>query len=501
MKKVQLLEDANKENHFYYIPNSVSLSKTPDSLYEFVFWRYINKDGEQEGLLHFLVEFDLRGVSIKSLEKELKERIQDARLIGRIPLTPTNRNSFSIVSSIINSGEVKNISTSQSLDFREDGKAVVAIRLNEFGTSLLWQSFQQNTSDVNILINCSYAARSKNYNFEIKIAFEDFRNQYSGKSNLATSEIESELKPVILNSIKIPFKSYNLEEDKFLKKQADDLASIMVERVLELYFKRTSSSTYLFSPINSVIDTMHFDFTRSITLNIPVQISGNINLSSVKTDRESYLITLDQRDPSFERKKIFFQLGDDFTTAFKDDLNQIRVKAFLAGKGELFAKDLYFDQNTINQETFPQLEFGRGDLLGENWDEVKYQSYWYFRGAADPIVFPNDSTWLSTNNLYVLLDSPVEKRTVTIISLPSKHKNKNVEACIIKFKGLLGNSDEVLKEVLIDASEIGNINKIDLFYNKNTTIKYEIVWLTNEGDIPEQYAPLIKNIILLNPTF
>src|SRR5512142_666644 len=82
---VQLLQDADDPNAYYYVPQFPHLSMRDDSTFEFLCMKYVNPNGGTSGgLFHALVEFTLPPDVLDKVQKELAQKVGGAKIMGAV---------------------------------------------------------------------------------------------------------------------------------------------------------------------------------------------------------------------------------------------------------------------------------------------------------------------------------------------------------------------------------------------------------------------------------
>ncbi len=112
LKGIQLLQDHQDLNAYYYIPRYPRMATNDQGKLEFMFIKYIGKgsSGANGGLFHTLIEFTLDGGELEKLQDTLKLVVnnKNARIAGPVPLQQVMKDgdkglaSFTVVSSILN---------------------------------------------------------------------------------------------------------------------------------------------------------------------------------------------------------------------------------------------------------------------------------------------------------------------------------------------------------------------------------------------------------------
>ena len=196
IKGVQLLRDKDDKNAYYYIPQYPRLSMKADKTYELLCMKYSGKSKESNGgVFHALIEFSLPENVLVELDKELKKKNREGRIIGPVPMmhnTPKEGEdvepSFRIISAILNSTEGANAMTNKVIasgkaPLTPGSKAAISALLNQQGATLLWNSLQANTSDVSVGLDGYYEAAVKGYNAVVTVDMSVYYKHFSTFKN------------------------------------------------------------------------------------------------------------------------------------------------------------------------------------------------------------------------------------------------------------------------------------------------------------------------------
>jgi len=163
------------EKKFYYIPDKIEIPKGPTGKQQFSFLKFVNDDdGSGEGgvqnvdgggLVTFLVSFEVPNQTIQRAQAELQSKVSGAQIAG--PLT-YREGTFALVSNFQQEdGDwTKRVLGLGKAPVMEGHKAAVSIRLTKTGAILLWESFKQAASDINV-------------SFEMTVG--GYRNPYEAK--------------------------------------------------------------------------------------------------------------------------------------------------------------------------------------------------------------------------------------------------------------------------------------------------------------------------------
>src|SRR6187455_1103106 len=114
---IQLFQDSENAEAFYYLPPYPRISQLPNGDFEFICTKYVGVNSQEGsgGLFHALVQFSLTKDELVVLEKKLKEKFPQAMLMGPVPMMENEEekgiSGFRIISTILDT-KVKNAFTS-----------------------------------------------------------------------------------------------------------------------------------------------------------------------------------------------------------------------------------------------------------------------------------------------------------------------------------------------------------------------------------------------------
>ncbi len=144
---------------FYYMPDKIQIPKGRDGKPQFSFLKFVNDDGgngeggiqnvDGGGLVTFLVAFEVDDQTIQRAQADLQGKVPGAKIIG--PLN-YREGTFALVSEFQQEdGDwAKRVLGLGKAPVMEGHKAAVSIRLTKTGSTILWNSFEQAASNINV---------------------------------------------------------------------------------------------------------------------------------------------------------------------------------------------------------------------------------------------------------------------------------------------------------------------------------------------------------------
>ena len=161
---IQLLQDSEDDNAYYYLTRFVKLAQKEDGSYELLCIKYIGEnEAASGGIFHALVEFSLPQDIVDTIEGKLKSKVgENAKIVGPVPMRQFTKEGgdgigkFDVVSSILTDTEGENAFTSNVLTsgfapLLPNSKAAIAAKLTPSGSTLLWESLLGSTSDLSLI--------------------------------------------------------------------------------------------------------------------------------------------------------------------------------------------------------------------------------------------------------------------------------------------------------------------------------------------------------------
>ena len=174
---VTLLQDYHDDNRYYYVPPFPRLARKSDGTFDLLVVKYVSERADAEssgGLFHALFTLALPPDLEESLEQALREEVSGAVLAGPVPLRGSGDDglgTFTVVSSVLadtSTGSfTRSLVTSGAAPFSPGAKAAVAARLDQEGSTILWDTFEAPTSDVSVAVSGYYEAVLEGYNARV----------------------------------------------------------------------------------------------------------------------------------------------------------------------------------------------------------------------------------------------------------------------------------------------------------------------------------------------
>jgi hypothetical protein len=555
---IQLLQDSENENLYYYIPPYPRVSTLPGGEFEFLCAKYVSTDGKKSsgGLFHALIQFSLTKEETLELEKSLREKFPKAVLMGPVPmLTEENGKgaaSFRIVSSILKDSGKNNFTfdvvTSGSAPLLPGSKAAIAAHLSADGATLLWESFQGVTSDVSVVVDGYFRAKVRAYRATVKADlalvydhFSTYRNLQSGFSKTQAQHVIDSLCQSGTIKIDIADLSSGLDAENPIYK---NLLMIITEKVVDAMFDVNSGWAKV-PPAESAVEPANpkeryqrgafvrffigdgtqeyipddllmlkkkteirsfnffLDLNQSTVVDVPVHAAGNIRgfYNEFKDDKR-YFRVIDMNDPDFQSRQVHFQIDGKYIGSFGDILDQVSIlvqKDYADESSDSYSGSLLFNKQSIDSGNVIQsVSYRRlGDRTNE-WLKYRYKVGWKFIGIDSVITLPADG-WATTDLSAVSVAPPLERTEIEIGIDKAILKEKGIQSIRIRFASILFGKPHKGRMKVVRVSELTEPVKAVVYHDKDQPVVYQVNWYTNRKEVQDPLTVLKDEYLFLIP--
>ena len=546
---VQLLQDKDDANAYYYIPRYPKLATNDDGTYRLLCLKYVGRNNETSGgLFHALLEFSMPQDSIIAIEAKLQKEFPTAKIIGPVKMSQAQGSdngagkpaSFQIISAVLANKEGKeNFTRSVVADgyapLTAGSQAAIAALLNPQGATLLWNSLSGAASDVSVSISGTYEAFVKGYNAVVTAEVSTVYNHFSRLTSFQEGFTKDQTRKIVDdlrkdNKIKIEVfdRSASLgiksdDMDGILKMVTDKLIELMFDaktgwakdpqretaveggqiagRRERGYFWQVfggadntayvSDNQYVLKSRKDVqVNTFYLNLSKSTTIRVPVNTTGNIaGLYKELSNNPLYFRVVDMNDPAFQTRNIYFQVDGETTDAFTDLVNFASVS---------FRKK-YRDNSTDNtqQVMFQASEIKEGKTmkdisyprLGDNstdWLNYEYRIEWGIKGTNKVITVPEaKDKWMAAQSPVIPLVLPFRKNTIEIDANRQLFKDSGIVSAVITIAGMQNGKSKQLKKLVLRPADAESISRAIVFRDENSPVVYAVKWYTNNGSYQE----------------
>lgn len=551
---VTLLQDHLKSNIYYYVPNTPRLSQTNKGDVEFSCIKYVSPEDKETsgGLFHALFQFSLPNNVLAIIQRELTLLKPNAQIVGPVPLAGKGFHGvadFRLVSSILtntttNPFDIKTISSGKTSI--ENSKGAIAIELNPEGTTLLWESFQTNTSDVSIVLEGFYEASVTAYQAIIKadlhLIYDHFDRPEKENIGYTKNQVQAVVDSLCQNGlidIEIINKSNTLN---FEVKALENIVNIITENVSTQLFKTQTGWTKLL-PMdnvendnfeqNSIINTFlghrslpyvssktlllksknqiknfrfYLNLEQSTTIKVPIYTASNLGnfYEAFKEDKRYFsVVTLD--DPTYLERDVYFQIDGNFLNSFEDILNHASIKIqkrnTATNKVDFRTGVEFYRKEILAGESIKTFSYKRGDNPTSNWREFDYKVAWDLIGIDTVLQYPKEA-WLTTESASISIAPPFDKAEIEVDIAYDMFKEKGIKSARVKFASILLGQPRKGKAITLREKNSATANIITVYSDFDTPIVCQVDWYTTEGKKKEKAIIVGEDrYLFLTPTF
>ena len=555
---IQLLQDSENNNEYYYIPPYPRISVLESGEFEFLCTKYVGVKGKESGggLFHVLIQFSLTKEETAALEKKLREKLPNARIMGAVPMMEDEEQkavpSFRIVSTILGSkGESEfttSIISSGKAPFLPGSKAAIAAHLTQQGATLLWESFQGTTSDVSVVVEGYFRAKVKAYkatvNANLELVynhFSSFKNKQSGFTReQATHVVDSLCQNGVIN-IDVADLSKGLDVNT---EAYQNILNIITEKVIDVMFNVNSGWAKMPARENGVqptelkeryqrgafvrffagdgtqeyipddqfllkhkteIRNFHFflNLNQSTVMKVPVYSAGNIRgfYNEYKDDKR-YFRVVDMNDPDFQFREVYFQIDGNFIHSFGDIIDQASVlvqKDYSDEGTNSYNGTLLFNKSAIDSGNVIQsLSYQRMGDRTEGWLSYKYKVGWKFIGIDSLITSPAKD-WITASLPAVSIEPPLHKTDVEIGIDRQLFEQQGIQSVRIRFASILFKKPYKGKMLVVRGNDTNESLKTSVYHDKSQPIVYQVNWYSNSSTVVDEMKVLTDNYLFLIP--
>lgn len=561
---IQLLQDSEDDNAYYYLTRFVKLSQKEDGSYELLCIKYIGEnEAASGGIFHALVEFSLPQDIVDEVEAKLKSRVgENARIVGPVPMQQYKKEGddsigkFDVVSSILTDTEgeeafTSNVLTSGFAPLLPNSKAAIAAKLTPSGATLLWESLLGATSDVSVSVHGYYEAAVKGYNATVTAEASTIYEHYSRVRNNQGGFTKSEMRDITDQMIQdqvINVEVFDRSEGLGIDtKDMQGITDIVTEKLIELMFdtqagwakkpetevaveagqiKGRQERGWFSSVFGGKDDTEYYtdnqyvrkkredvrmnkfylNLSKSTTIKVPVHTSGNIGgIYSAMKDDSRYFRVVNLADSDFQKRTVHFQVDGGFTDAFNEILNSVSVsfrKTYEDGN-DAATGDLLFTQKDLTEgKDFKQIIYPRLGIAGSEWMDYEYKISWNLKGEPEPLEIPKGTNvWSKDNSSLIALVPPFKKKTIDIDTDKASFKDSDIRTATVRFFVILNGKAVSQRTIILRDSDTENTNKTALYHDDEEPIAYQVTWYGKHGRYAEEIKELKEDyLFLMTPT-
>ena len=556
---VQFLQDREKPDDYYYIPQYPRVSQKEDGSLEILCMKYVGTGGTATngGIFHALIEFTLPEKLLRTLEDELK-RIAggSARIAGPVPIQQAVKDgeaglaSFQVISSVLKDNTfTKSIISSGFAPFLPGSKAAISARLTQEGATLLFATLERPTSDVSIALSGYYEAAVKAYEAEVvaesKVIYEHF-SRISNKSEGFTKDEIRNISDKLVRDQVIKVQSFDRGAALNVNtKDMEGILSMITDKLIELMFNAEkgwakdpervaavgqnqipmrqergffgqlfagsgnqeyiSDDQFVLKKVKDErLNRFYLNLSKSTTIKVPIYTSGNIAFlmnTLAKEEKSKYFFTVNTDDDAFQTRDINVQIDGSFAEAFGDFFNNVSVnfrKVYNNEQSDV-TKDLVFDRKAVEGGTVLQhIVYPRLGLKKNDWLNYEYKVAWSVKGNNLLIA---DDKWKKSDGNVITLVPPFEKRVIEVDADRGFFKEDSVISATIRFLSIVRGQAVVQKTLILRATDTDLTSRTALFHDPGEAVGYQVTWYRKDGEVKDPVKMLSQDYIILVPKF
>lgn len=235
-----LYRDHADPHKYYYVPDAPRLATKRDGTPEFTFIKYSKTDGATKGgVLHFLVTWGFSEGELASAESALRLKDPQAKIAGPVPF---KEGTFKVVSATAGEGGIfsRKIVGEGKAPIMPNQKAAVSIALTEEGASLLWESFENPTSDVSVMFALKFAGVTPAFQAKLKVNWDKVYTQHdiklSAEGTIKVVKLQADVRAILESlrqqgAIQLDVVGENESMQKMLDAVYGHLITLMCDKV------------------------------------------------------------------------------------------------------------------------------------------------------------------------------------------------------------------------------------------------------------------------------
>lgn len=559
---IQLLQDSEDPLAYYYLPDYPRISIDENGAFEIMCMKYIGQGNNTNGgLFHALIQFDLPKEIVEEVEAELQKQFSGARIVGPVPLKQVMDSGddglarFKIVSSILTNidGEnpfTQNVITSGHAPLLPNSKAAIAAKLSQEGITLLWESLQGTTSDVSVVINGYYEAKVKGYNAtitaEMSTIYEHYSKLYSYQQGYTKRQLRKVTDEMVQNQ-QLKIEVFDRSKSLGIKTgDMDAILNLVTDKLIELMFnaelgwakqpeketaveqgqikgrqkrgwfskvfggakneKYVSDNQFVIKKREDIrVHKFYLNLSKSTTIKVPVFSSGNIGgLYQVFQEGEEniYFKVVNLEDVDFLKREIIFQLDGEYVESFNEILNSVSVsfkKTYGENQNDVTRDILLKRDDLKNGKDYKTVFYPRLGVKSADWLDYEYRLSWNLKGETKSISIPSsEEKWIKSNDASIVLNPPFAKKTVQIDADRTFFDEAGFASCTVRFFVILNGNAALQKTVILRRDDVENTNKINLYFDKDEPIAYQVNWY-GKKQIEQEAQSLESDYLFLMP--
>ncbi len=558
IRGVQIFQDANNENQYYYLPQYPKLAVNDVGEFELLMLKYVGGEEEENGgIFHALIEFSLPDDVRTKVASDLQKLRPGAELVGALPLLEGDSKDayggFRVTSAILNDrGEVGGgrVITSGPAPLIESSKAAIAAKLSREEATLLMDSLTGSTADISVSVRGYYLAKVKGYNAVIKANMDTIYEHRSlvdsfqqGYTRRQVFDVADEMIQDGTIDVDVFDQSEGLGIDSESMVKITDLVT---EKLIELMFDTSTGWSTKPEPEVAVAegqiknrlergwfqktflnaqDTPYYtddqfvikkredirsnrfvlNLSSATTIRLPFDSTGNLGgfyQSLTESQRDIYFRTISLRDDTdTESREVYFQIGAQTAEGFAENFNSVSVNVRKAVRGDeaVVTRQLIFDPESLGRgETLQSFKLYRLGEASDAWTEFEYQIAWNIPGVDEPLRIPKvNSRWESSRDGLVPLVPPLARTEVEIDADTSDFSAKNIAAAEVQIAATVADKTKFVAKHLIRETDSDTLLSLVFYHQGDEDVAYRVVWHTRMGRKASEFKLLQDGLIFV----
>ena len=558
---VQLLQDADDANLYWYLPQAPRVSTKEDGeTLEFLCVKYVGQEGDASGgIFHALVEFTLLPEEEEELKKAMEEQLGGARLAGPVPLMQAVEDgeqgvgSFRVVSATLSDtdegGFTRSMVTSGRAPLTPGSKAAVAASLSQQGATLLFDTFQAPTSDVSVAITAYYEAQVRAYNARVHAEMDVVYEHYSkvlalqkGYNKRQLRDITDEMAKEGAITIEIADRSKGLSIDNSSMQAIVDLVTTKLtdlmfdaetgwaqaparEQAVESgqlkgrqkrgafarFFAGSGNQEYITD--NQYVLKKRKDINRnafslnlsnSTTIRVPFDSSGNLGgFYSEYADDPRYFRIVNMDDKSFQKREVHFRIDGDYIDSFQDTINFVSVnfrKVYADASREAETESLVFTHDDIEGGvTMKSISYPRLGDSDADWLDYEYQVRWSVRDRPTVSVPKKEEEWITTSDPAVSLTPPFQRRVIEIDADRELFAEAGVRTAVVEFATPIAGKPKLVRRATFKVDDAEPSSTVSIYHDRGSPVGWRVKWYSRKGATTTEAAGLDSEYLYLVP--
>ena len=546
---ILLLQDAGDPEAYYYLPPAPRVSMKPDGALELSVVKFVDPKGETSGgLFHMLVTFSLPPDELEALQKALKAKKSNARLLGPVPLQQDHEGSFAIISGTLSDkGFTGNLISSGKAPVTPGAKAAVAATLTPHGATLLWDSLNRPTSDVSVVLSAYYEAMLPSFNARIHADVSTVYTHFSKVRSLQDRYTKRQIRDIVdelvrTGAVEIDVIDRLAEDTAGQAMQA--LVDLVSAKLTEIIFDTTTGFTSVPEKETAVEEgqikgrqkkgwmaklftgtgdqkyytddqyvlkkredinraVFSINLTRRSVIRIPVHTAGNISgLYQEFKDNPRVFRVVNLADPAFQKRDIYFCIDGDYSGAFEDIMNfaGVAVKKTYSGHADATG-EVIFAREDIREGRFSKpWTYARLGEEDAKWLRYEYRTTWSIQGqhvVSDPA---DGDSWIESGDPMVTIAPPLTRLDLEIDADRFLFEDAGIRSAMLEVRYHVFGQAKNDRLAVMRATDADSYTTAVLFHDPGSKVEYRVSWYSRSGKpVKETWRYLESSYLVLAP--